>query len=52
MAQTAEAFLQLQGKAGARQVDGAKTALVQGTTGPCGQSHCVIILDRRKGEIL
>ena len=52
MAQTAEAFLQLQGKAGARQVDGAKTALVQGTTGPCGQSHCVIILNQRKGEIL
>jgi len=40
------------GESGARQVDGAKTALVQGTTGPCGQSHCVIILDRRKGEIL
>ena len=44
MAQTAEAFLQLQGNAGARQVNGAKTALVQGTTGPCGQSQCGIIL--------
>jgi acetyl-CoA C-acetyltransferase len=52
MAQTAEAFLQLQGNAGARQVNGAQTALVQGVTGPCGQSHCVIILNRRKGEIL
>jgi acetyl-CoA C-acetyltransferase len=52
MAQTAEAFLQLQGSAGARQVNGAQTALVQGVTGPCGQSHCVIILNRRKGEIL
>jgi acetyl-CoA C-acetyltransferase len=52
MAQTAEAFLQLQGKAGARQVDGASTALVQGTTGPSGQSQCVIILNRPKGGIL
>lgn len=46
VAQAAEAFLQLQGNAGPRQVDGARTALVQGTTGPCGQSHCVIILNR------
>ena len=46
MAQVAEAFLQLQGNAGTRQVDAARTALVQGTTGPCGQSHCVIILSR------
>ncbi len=40
----AEAFLQLSGQAGARQVAGAKTALAHGATGPCGQSHCVIIL--------
>ena len=52
MAQTAEAFLQLQGNAGARQVNGAKTALVQGTTGPSGQSQCVIILNRPKGGVL
>jgi acetyl-CoA C-acetyltransferase len=44
MAQVAEGFLQLQGNAGIRQIDGAKLALVQGTTGPCGQSHCVMIL--------
>ena len=52
MAQTAEAFLQLQGNAGTRQVDGVRTALVQGTTGPAGQSQCVIILNRHKGGVL
>jgi acetyl-CoA C-acetyltransferase len=46
VSQVAEAFLQLRGEAGGRQVDGAKVALVQGATGACGQSHCVIILGR------
>jgi len=41
---TAEAVLQLRGEAGARQVKDAKTALVHGTYGPCGQTHCVLIL--------
>ena len=44
MVRVAEAFLQLSGQAGDRQVAGAKTALAHGATGPCGQSHCVIIL--------
>ena len=44
VSRAAEAFLQLRGEAGGRQVDGAKVALVQGATGACGQSHCVIIL--------
>ncbi|MDY7036669.1 MAG: thiolase family protein [Thermodesulfobacteriota bacterium] len=44
MARIVEATLQLRGEAGARQVEGARTAIAQGTTGPCGQSHCVIIL--------
>lgn len=42
----AEATLQLMGKAGERQVEGAKRALAQGHSGPCGQAQCVIILER------
>ena len=41
-----EAGTQLRGEAGKRQVDGARTALVHGTGGVCGQMHCVIILRR------
>lgn len=41
-----EAVTQLRGEAGKRQVDGARTALVHGTGGVCGQMHCVIILRR------
>ena len=44
MSRVAEAFLQLRGKATYRQVEGARTALVHGVTGSCGQAHCVIIL--------
>jgi len=44
MSRVAEAFLQLRGEAGNRQIDGAKTALAHGVTGACGQSQCVIIL--------
>ena len=40
----AEATLQLQGRAGARQVPGAKTALAHAANGPCGQAHCVLVL--------
>jgi acetyl-CoA C-acetyltransferase len=43
-ARVAEAVLQLRGEAGKRQVENAKTALAHGFYGPCGQSHCVIIL--------
>ncbi len=46
LARIIEAVLQLRGEAGARQVEGAKTALAQGINGPCGQSHCVCILGR------
>lgn len=42
----AEAALQLMGKAGKRQVAGARTAIVQGHSGFCGQHHCVIVLGR------
>ncbi len=42
----AEAALQLMGKAGKHQIDGARRALAQGHCGPCGQAQCVIILEK------
>lgn len=42
----AEAALQLMGKAGEHQIDGARRALAQGHCGPCGQAQCVIILEK------
>jgi acetyl-CoA C-acetyltransferase len=39
-----EAYLQLTSAAGEHQIEGARTAVAHGTTGPCGQSHCVIVL--------
>ena len=48
LARIAEAVLQLRGDAGARQVQGARTALAHGINGPCGQSHCVWILSGEK----
>jgi len=44
----AEAALQLMGRAGDHQVEGAKRALAQGHCGPCGQAQCVLILERGK----
>ena len=41
-----EASLQLRGEAGKRQVEGAKTAVIHGTGGVCGQMHCVITMRR------
>jgi acetyl-CoA C-acetyltransferase len=43
-ARAVEAVTQLREEAGARQVEGAKTALAHGFTGACGQFHCVLIL--------
>lgn len=40
----AEAALQVTGRAGLRQVPGAKMALAHGMSGICGQSNCVAIL--------
>jgi acetyl-CoA C-acetyltransferase len=40
-----EGVLQIRGEAGEHQVDGVKTALAQGINGPCGQSHCVWIMN-------
>ncbi len=42
----AEAVLQLRGEAGERQVPGAKTAIAHGTSGICGQLHCVFVLEK------
>jgi len=41
-----EASLQLRGETGKRQVEGAKTAVIHGTGGVCGQMHCVITIRR------
>jgi len=41
-----ECALQLRGEGGDRQVDGARRALAHGVNGPCGQSHCVWILEK------
>ena len=46
LVRTAEAALQLMGKAGDYQVPDAKTALAHGVMGPAGQFHSVIILNR------
>ncbi|MFH1241860.1 MAG: thiolase family protein [Pseudomonadota bacterium] len=41
-----EAVIQLRGEAGKRQVEGARTALIHGTAGVCGQMHCVFRVRR------
>jgi acetyl-CoA C-acetyltransferase len=47
LARALEAILQLQGEAGDRQVEGAAKAVAHGTTGPAGQHHAVIILEKQ-----
>lgn len=45
LARVIEAALQIRGDAGDRQVEGpVEMALAHGINGPCGQSHCVVIL--------
>ena len=46
LVRAAEVALQLQGKAGDHQVDGARTGLAHGVMGPAGQFHSVITLAR------
>jgi acetyl-CoA C-acetyltransferase len=46
LARVCECALQLRDEAGARQVKNAKTAVAHGINGPCGQSHCVIVLGK------
>jgi len=45
-ARVAEAYLQLKGEAGKRQAKNVNKALAHGTTGPCGQHHGVLILEK------
>jgi acetyl-CoA C-acetyltransferase len=46
LARVSECVLQLREDAGARQVKGVKRAVAHGINGPCGQSHCVIVLGK------
>jgi len=46
MARAVEAYLQLRGEAGDRQVKGAKKALAHGSTGGAGQHQTVVILEK------
>ncbi|NLH48704.1 MAG: thiolase family protein [Myxococcales bacterium] len=45
LARVAEAARQLRHEAGAAQVKNAKRAVAQGTTGPAGQHHTVVVLE-------
>ena len=45
MVRLIEGVLQLRGEAGDRQVAGCRRALAHGTNGPCGPSHCVMVLE-------
>lgn len=45
VARAVEAYLQLRGEAGERQVKGARRALAHGTTGGAGQHQTVLILE-------
>ncbi|MFO8057101.1 MAG: thiolase family protein [bacterium] len=44
LARAVECFLQLRGVCGKRQVEGARLALAQGSTGPASQHHGVMVL--------
>ncbi|MBU1742785.1 MAG: thiolase family protein [Proteobacteria bacterium] len=46
MARVLECAVQLRGEAGGAQLQKISRALAHGTTGPCGQGHCVLILGR------
>jgi acetyl-CoA C-acetyltransferase len=46
LARLIECVLQVRGEADARQVQGCSTALAHGINGPCGQSHCVMVIGK------
>ena len=46
MNRVVECALQLRGEAGERQIDVGNKVLAHGTSGPCGQQHCTLILEK------
>ncbi len=46
LARALEGVVQLRGEAGERQVEDARRALAHGNTGPAGQHHAIVILER------
>jgi len=44
LVRVAEVVLQIRGTAGNHQIERARIGLAHGINGPCGQSHCVVIL--------
>ena len=44
LVRVAETVLQIRGTAEDRQIEPARTGVAHGINGPCGQSHCVLIL--------
>jgi len=44
MTRVMECARQIRGEAGEHQKEGVNTAVAQGSTGPCGQNQCVIVL--------
>jgi acetyl-CoA C-acetyltransferase len=44
LSRVVEAALQLRGEAGGYQIDGARVAVAQGCSGPCGQLQSVLVL--------
>jgi acetyl-CoA C-acetyltransferase len=44
LARLIDGVLQVRGDAGDRQVPDCNTALAHGINGPCGQSHCVMVI--------
>jgi acetyl-CoA C-acetyltransferase len=47
LVRVAEVGLQIRGTANERQLDRNRIGLAHGINGPCGQSHCVIVLGRK-----
>ncbi|MBU2547861.1 MAG: thiolase family protein [Proteobacteria bacterium] len=46
LARLIECVLQVRGEAAGRQVKDCSTALAHGINGPCGQSHCVMVMGK------
>ena len=46
LVRVAEVVGQVRGTAGERQIDRARVGVAHGINGPCGQSHCVLVLGK------